>query len=225
MAFTFFTDFERNVDNMVTNVVNTISSNAVEYFTPLIGTCFGMMLAWFAVNVMSGTSELPGMDFIKKMFHTTLVVGIAGAGGLYQREIMTVILAFPSELSTALIGASHSDANFFDSATEKTLDITKSILDLVGMSPESWLNVLVAAVFFVSCLFLIGTAAIYFMISKVVVGILASLGCIFILASLFESARNFFYGLGWSNIALLVNDGFSITVFFFLHRNVQQFYK
>lgn len=192
MAFTFFTDLERNIDAMVVNIVATISNNTMDYFLPVVSTGLGISMLWFATMLIMGNSDAPAMDFIKKMTVITIVVGFAGAGGLYQSQIMNLILGLPSELASALVGGGDGSTNVLDVASEKTLQKTSQIFDLVGMTPSSWLNALVGIVFFVSGLFLIGASAVLFFISKVVVSILAGLGFIFIFTFLWEPIRNFF---------------------------------
>ncbi|KAB1469235.1 type IV secretion system protein [Cronobacter sakazakii] len=192
MAFTFFTDFERNIDQMVVQIVTTISSNSMDYFLPVVTSGLGISFLWFGAMCVLGNYDAPAMDFLKRILVVAIVVGVAGAGGLYQTEIMNLILGLPSELSSALVGGGNGDVNVLDIASEKTLDKTMQIFDLVGVSPSSWLNALVGVVFFVSGLFLIGSTAVFFIISKVVVGILAGLGFIFIFAFLWEPLRNFF---------------------------------
>ena len=192
MNFFFFTDLERNINEMVITIVNTISSNALEYFSPLISLGLGITFSWFGLMVLLGNSQAPAMDFVKKVITTAIVVSIAGVGGLYQRELMHSVLDLPSELASALIDGSQPGVNVLDLAAQKTLDKTAEIFDLVGVTPSSWLNAIVAVVFFVSALFLIGSTAVYFIISKVVVSVLVGLGFIFIMAFLWEPIRNFF---------------------------------
>ncbi|WP_313397385.1 type IV secretion system protein [Acinetobacter variabilis] len=192
MAFTFFTDLERNIDTMVTTVVTNISNNTMEYFLPVVSTGLGISILWMAVMLITGSYDSPGMDFVKKITVITIVVGFAGAGGLYQTQIMSLVLGLPSELASALVGGGDGSTNVLDIASEKTLQKTAQIFDLVGVTPSSWLNALVGIVFFVSGLFLIGASAVLFFISKVVVSILAGLGFIFIFTFLWEPIRNFF---------------------------------
>ena len=191
MAFTFFTDLERNIDAMVIDIVATISNNAMDYFLPVVSSGLAMSFIWFGTMCVLGNYDAPASDFIKKILVITIVVGIAGAGGVYQTEIMNLILGLPSELASALAGGGNTGVNVLDISAEKTLDKTMQIFDLVGVTPSSWLNALVGIVFFVSGMFLVGSTAVYFIISKVVVSILAGLGFIFIFAFLWEPLRNF----------------------------------
>lgn len=197
MNFTFFTDFDRNINEMVISIVNTISNNALDYFLPVVASGLGVSILWFGTMVTLGNYDMPALDFVKKVAVICVVVGIAGAGGLYQTQLMQVVLDLPGELATALVDNSQQGTNVLDVAAEKTLQKTMDILDLVGVSPSSWLNALVGIVFFVSGLFLIGSTAVYFIISKVVVSILAGLGFIFIFTFLWEPVRNFF--AAWVN--------------------------
>lgn len=192
MAFTFFTDLERNIDSMVTTVVSNISNNTMEYFLPVVSTGLSISILWMAAMMITGHYDSPGMDFVKKITVITIVVGFAGAGGLYQTQIMNLILGLPGELASALVGGGDGSTNVLDVASEKTLQKTAQILDLVGVTPSSWLNFAVGVVFFISGLFLIGASAVLFFISKVVVSILAGLGFIFIFTFLWEPIRNFF---------------------------------
>ncbi|EEP3373111.1 type IV secretion system protein [Salmonella enterica] len=195
--FTFFTDLERNIDDMVVSIVNTISDNALTYFLPVVTVGVSISLLWFSLMIYLGNYDNPVSDWIKKMTVIAIVVFIAGAGGLYQRELVGSILGLPSELAAALIDSSSPGMNVLDIAAEQSINKAGEIFSLIGYSPESWLNALVGVALIVSSLFLIGTTAIFFFISKVVVAVLAGLGFIFIFTILWEPLRNFFNN--WAN--------------------------
>ncbi len=87
MAFTFFTDLERNIDAMVIDIVATISNNAMDYFLPVVSSGLAMSFIWFGTMCVLGNYDAPASDFIKKILVITIVVGIAGAGGYIKLKL------------------------------------------------------------------------------------------------------------------------------------------
>ena len=195
--FTFFTDLEKNIDDMVVTIVNSISDNALTYFLPVVQTGLSISLLWFSLMIFLGNYDNPVNDWIKKLTVIAIVVFVAGAGGLYQRELVSTILGLPSELASALIDSNSPGMNVLDIAAEQSVNKAGEIFSLIGYSPESWLNALVGVALIISSMFLGGGAAIFFFISKVVVAVLAGLGFIFIFTLLWEPLRNFFNN--WAN--------------------------
>lgn len=66
MAFTFFTDLEKNIDAMVVDIVATISNNAMDYFLPVVSSGLAMSFIWFGTMCVLGNYDAPASDFIKK---------------------------------------------------------------------------------------------------------------------------------------------------------------
>lgn len=196
MQFTFFTDFERNIDQMVMSIVNSMTENVMTYFSPIISVGLTISTSWFFVMVIYGSEDTPALEALKKYINIAIVVFFAGAGGLYQRELVEVILALPSELATALVGG-NAGMNILDVAATQSVSKAGELFELVGYTPESWLNVILAITLLISSAFLIGSTAVFFFISKVVTSVLAGLGFIFIFSILWQPVRNFFNA--WAN--------------------------
>lgn len=78
--FTFFTDLEKNIDDMVVTIVNSISDNALTYFLPVVQTGLSISLLWFSLMIFLGNYDNPVNDWIKKLTVIAIVVFVAGAG-------------------------------------------------------------------------------------------------------------------------------------------------
>lgn len=198
-GFVFFASIFSKVDQAVSNFVNAISSNVVDYIVPFVTVGLSISIITWALMIMLGESESPMNDFLKRILTIAVVTFIAGAGGIYQTQIADAAMHLPEEMATNLLGgANQTGANLLDACAgigfQKTGEAFNRI-DALDGSTWGWAAVGIAMG--LVTLGMVGLGGVFIMCAKVIIGLLVALGPIFIYAFLWDPLRNFFSG--WVN--------------------------
>lgn len=198
MEFDFFAQFFAKVNGAVMGYITAISDNVYDIMIPVISGCMGIVIIWMAMKTFMGQSNDPFEEMLAKTLWMAVVTSLAGAGGIYQRELAPVVLNLPETISLGLIGGVATDVNLLDKITINGINKALIALNKFSDSPlAGFLWLVVAAAYIVCTGFMVLMGGGFIMVSKVMVGILAALGPIFIYSLLFETSKRFF--ASWLN--------------------------
>lgn len=198
-GFVFFASIFGKVDQAVSNFVNTISSNVVDYIVPFVTVGLSISITTWALMIMLGESESPMNDFLKRVFTIAVVTFIAGAGGIYQTQIADAAMHLPEEMATNLLGgANQTGANLLDACAGVGFQKTGEAFNRIdALDGTTWGWAAVGIAMGLVTLGMVGLGGVFIMCAKVIIGLLVALGPIFIYAFLWDPLRNFFSG--WIN--------------------------
>lgn len=193
MEFDFFAQFFAKINGAVMSYITAISDNVYDIMIPVISGCMGIVIIWMALKSFMGQGNDPFEEMLGKVLWMAVVTSLAGAGGIYQRDLAPVVINLPETISLGLIGTSSTDINLLDKIATNGVNKAIYALDMFVDSPLSGFLWLVAAIVYIACtayMVLIGGS--FIMVSKVMVGLLAALGPVFIYALLFNASIRFF---------------------------------
>jgi type IV secretion system protein VirB6 len=219
MEFDFFAQFFAKIDGAVMGYITAISDNVYNIVIPVISGCMGIVILWMCLKTFMGQGNDPFEEFLGKILWLAVVTSLAGAGGIYQRDIAPTVLHMPETLSLSLIGAGSTDINILDKITTNGVNKALFAIDMFVDSPLSGFLWLFAALIYIFCTgFMVLIGGSFIMVSKVMVGLLAALGPLFIYSLLFNASKAFF--TNWLNqiiyysIMILI---FSVIYGFFMN--------
>lgn len=198
MEFDFFAQFFAKINGAVMGYITAISDNVYDIMIPVISGCMGIVIIWMAMKTFMGQSNDPFEEMLAKTLWMAVVTSLAGAGGIYQRDLAPIVLNLPETISLGLIGTSATDVNLLDriaiNGVEKSILALNKFIDS-PLSGILWL--IVAGVYIVCTGYMVLIGGGFIMVSKIMVGLLAALGPIFIYSLLFEASKRFF--ASWLN--------------------------
>lgn len=198
MEFDFFAQFFAKINGAVMGYITAISDNVYDIMIPVISGCMGIVIIWMALKTFMGQNNDPFEEMLAKTLWMAVVTSLAGVGGIYQKDLAPVVLNLPETISLGLIGTSATDINLLDRIAINGVEKSLLALDKFIDSPLSgilWL--IVAAVYIVCTGYMVLIGGGFIMVSKIMVGLLAALGPIFIYSLLFEASKRFF--ASWLN--------------------------
>jgi type IV secretion system protein VirB6 len=228
MAITITEDLFNYVDSMVSSFVSTNVSQVASTLAPAISVALSLSYMLEGLFLIVRPNGEPFSSLINRFIHSAIIVGIASAGGLYQSTLANAALKAPDEFSSVLI-ISNSGTGTTSTAVGSTIDqaLTSGVntattaLENAGvMSGAGLANLVVAFCAIVSTAIMCGLGAGLIFMAKLMLGIVVSLGPLFIFMLLFQSTRAFFerwvsqvvtYGL----TVVLMSAAFGLMIYFF----------
>ena len=193
MGFNFFANFFSAIDRAVNTFVTAINGNVNGFIIPLVSIGVSIMFSLFALYTLLGEHDAPINDFLKKVVTIACVSGIAGTGGLYQSDILQLVLHLPEDMATALVTGNATASNILDACAGTGFGKAGDAINKFDwMDAKSIGFVFAGLCMFVCTLILVGVGGMFIMTAKVVVAILAAVGPMFIFAYIWSPLRNFF---------------------------------
>lgn len=192
-------------------------ANVLAVISPVFAAGVLVYFVYVAYSIIHSEREFFLADIMKNMAALACVMSFTFGAGLYATYVIPFAMNAGDELSAA-VSASPISSNALDgmlgSVAVSIENISKDVtFDIFG---DFWPSLkLVFAIFLVgvgSSIFIFFAAA-YLLVSKFLVGVLVSLGPIFICFSFFPSTRGFF--TSWCGMLLnflLMNISFTIVL-------------
>lgn len=199
VGFNFFSNIFRRIDAAISSFVSLINGNIVDYIIPAVSIGVSISLLWVGTMAVLGSINSPHSELLKRSLVYATITFIAGAGGLYQSQLVDLIMSLPEDLATSLLGGGDgASSNVLDMAAGQGFTLAGEALnrfDIFAGSTWGWacLGFAIGAV----TIIVVGIGGGFIMTAKVALGLLAALGPMFIYALLFEPLRNFF--AAWLN--------------------------
>jgi len=189
-----------SVDTVLTSYVNAAVSNAAGYINGPLATLGTISFILFGLVLLSGRTELPVAEFVRKGGLLALVLTVGGSAAHYNAVLADHLLALPDELmgvfagigapGSGSIGDTASVGDVLDDIADRSINGITAIWQAGGWTDPgpALLAVLLFAVFL-----LFGAAAGYaVLIMKVGLALAVALGPLLILGLLFTATRDFF---------------------------------
>lgn len=226
MEFTLVSDLYSIIDQVATEYAIENISNILAIVTPLValGLVISLMIQGLFILATPGNGE-PLSDLIKRFIRYAAIIGIAGAGGLYQTDLAHMALSLPDELSSQLyMGgsgvSSDSMGSVIDSAATKGGVLAQEAFDNVGLSGEGFASLYIGVHVLVSTFVLCGIGSAFILMAKLMLAIIVAFGPLFIFALMFDGTKQLFTPwigalLNYVLVAVLVTSIFSIMNTFY----------
>lgn len=197
MAITFTTDLFHYVDTIVNSFVNTNVSKIANTVAPAIAVALTISYMMEGLFLIIRPSGEPLTSLFQKVVQSAIIISIASAGGLYQQYFANAALKAPDEFSSALIisqdGASASSmGSVIDQAINSGIKTTGLALDNAGITSHGLASLVVAICCIISTVIMCGVGAALIFTSKLMLGVVVSIGPLFIFMLLFNATRQFF---------------------------------
>ncbi|MGF6996671.1 type IV secretion system protein [Paraburkholderia sp. GAS32] len=200
MAITLTTDLFNYVDTLVNSFVSTNVSKIASSVGPAIQAALTLSYMLEGVFLILRPSGEPLIAVIKRFAMSTAIISVATAGGVYQTNFVNAVLKAPDEFASILVvdstvsSSSSAIGSTIDLAINGGYQVIKTALS--SLSPLDWgkdlaLGIAIVAVF-LSTVIMCGIGAAFIFSAKLMLGLLASLGPLFIFLLLFKATRQFF---------------------------------
>lgn len=206
------------IDQQITSNVTALSYTALPLITAAI-MCYCVFVAY---KIITGQNDM----FISEIIHNLVVFSLVGAvcysSSYYQRYVIPFVLGAGDDLSSSLFGPSAVGTSALDSFLEgvnKSLDVMESKMTFGWL--DDWSLGMQAVIYWVILWLAAGVFAVYatayLLVAKFMVGILLSVGTIFICFSMFPATRGMF--TAWVNQCanyIFLTLGYSLVLSIFL---------
>ena len=211
--FRLFTPLFSELDGATTTFARDVSSRVIVAVTPVLSAGLTVWFIAWGLLVMRGAVQQPVREFLGKVIRTSVIVSVALGVGMYQSTVADLVRAVPDAFAGVVMGGETpvlyslsgrpamlglaaydgSQAALLDQAAGQGLSKAEdafekgSVLSQQGIAFYTFgLLLLLATVV------MVGFGGAVILVAKVVLGLLAALGPLFIAALLFECTKGFF---------------------------------
>lgn len=179
---------------------------------PVLMTAVVLYVVLYGYAIIRGSIDEPIMDFIVRAIKLVFIVAIATTGAYNQYVTGPLFTDMPNWLASAVTGGAAGNAGApFDQMLAMGLNTGERISE--ASSPIDIADHLTALLVIGVALLAAGIGFGIFMIAKVALALLITLGPIFIACLVFEPTRRFFYGWLSQAVNYLVLFALMIVVF------------
>lgn len=189
-----------SIDGVLTAYVNGAVANAAAYISGPIAVLATISFILFGLVLLSGRTELPLAEFVRRGGLLALVLVIGGSAANYNAVLADHLLALPDDLLGVFAGVGAPTRGGIDdtSAVGAVLDniATRSINGITAIwQAGGWTNPgpgILAALLFAVFLLFGGAAAYAVLVMKIGLALSVALGPLLMLGLLFPATRDFF---------------------------------
>ncbi|KAG1457544.1 hypothetical protein G6F57_014876 [Rhizopus arrhizus] len=171
-------------------------SNATAAIWPFVTVGMSISLMWYGWLIASGAVATPVLTALRRVVNIAIIVSIAGAGGLYQTEIVGVMLDLPSAMTSVLSKEPSTPAQLLDEAANNGAEIGTRITDRspnsVTSPARAFAFMIISIIITVISALLSAVGIIGLVAGKAGMGLVVVVGPLFILALLFEETKAYF---------------------------------
>lgn len=183
------------IDPLLESTVAAAVTDATTAILPIVTVALSLTMLLYGWAIMRGAIQMPVMDFVHRCFVIGVVVSIATMGGLYQTEIVKLIIALPSDLADVFTASGQSVESRLGESAAKGAEASTHLLngatDGLSISRALAFSLVAVAVGLATVvLTAIGTALL--VTTKVATALLACVGPLVIFGVLFSFTRGIF---------------------------------
>ncbi len=211
--FRLFAPLFTELDNVTTVFARDVSSRVIVAITPVLTVGLTIWFITWGILVMRGTVQQPVLEFLGKVIRTTLIVSVALGAGLYQSTVADLVRAVPDDLAAVVMGGEGpvlyglsgqavmlgpaaydgAQAALLDRAAGQGLAKAEDAFEKGGVMTQQGIAFYTFGVLMLlATVLMVGLGGAFILVAKVVLGLLAALGPLFIAALLFDSTKRFF---------------------------------
>lgn len=199
MAFDAVTQIFDYMDAVTLQIVAANVSRMIAWVTPLAALGLTIMLIIDGVATMLRPSGVPLTHLVEKFLEYYAIVGIAGAGGLYETTLASTAIHLPDELASKLLihgslGASNSAiASLIDGAIDHSLTVMRTVFANSSLLTSTGIGAFILGIVLVlSTLLICGVGAVSILIAKFLLALSVCFGPFFIFMLLAPPLANLF---------------------------------
>ncbi|HDR8856743.1 TPA: type IV secretion system protein [Burkholderia territorii] len=199
MAFDAVTQIFDYMDAVTLQIVAENVSRMIAWVTPLAALGLTIMLVIDGVATMLRPSGVPLTHLVEKFLKYYAIVGIAGAGGLYETTLASTAIHLPDELASKLLmhgslGASNSAiASLIDGAIDHSLTVMRTVFANSSLLTSTGIGAFILGIVLVlSTLLICGVGAVSILIAKFLLALSVCFGPFFIFMLLAPPLANLF---------------------------------
>jgi type IV secretion system protein VirB6 len=187
---------DASITHMLKGVVAPAVSHATAAIWPFVTIAMTIGLMWYGWMIASGAIPTPIFTALRRVVNIVIIAGVAGAGGLYQTEIVDIMLELPTEMTNVFNVEPSTPAQRLDEAANNGSEISTVIQDRAPNSVTSPIKafafVVIAVIITVISAVLSAVGIIVLVSIKAGMGIVAIIGPLFIAALLFDFTKKYF---------------------------------
>ncbi|MDW9226132.1 trbL/VirB6 plasmid conjugal transfer family protein [Burkholderia cepacia] len=187
------------MDAVTLQIVAENVSRMIAWVTPLAALGLTIMLIIDGVATMLRPSGVPLTHLVEKFLKYYAIVGIAGAGGLYETTLASTAIHLPDELASKLLihgslGASNSAiASLIDGAIDHSLTVMRTVFANSSLLTSTGIGAFILGIVLVlSTLLICGVGAVSILIAKFLLTLSVCFGPFFIFMLLAPPLANLF---------------------------------
>ncbi|AJX76205.1 type IV secretion system protein [Burkholderia pseudomallei] len=199
MAFDAVTQIFDYMDAVTLQIVAENVSRMIAWVTPLAALGLTTILVIDGVATMLRPSGVPLTHLVEKFLKDYAIVGIAGAGGLYETTLASTAIHLPDELASKLLmhgslGASNSAiASLIDGAIDHSLTVMRTVFANSSLLTSTGIGAFILGIVLVlSTLLICGVGAVSILIAKFLLALSVCFGPFFIFMLLAPPLANLF---------------------------------
>lgn len=225
--------FGSHITAVITNFTSVIEKSVTQNFSVLYDAIFPVWIIGLSVyftftiyRLIHEQKDLDLSEFIKNMMVLAVItafLGESGKDGYFTNNIVPFVMNSGDSLSALIFSGGEGEAKTASSQVELIFEKTNQAIDNLWqkISKKGWFDDKIGAVMMgllQTLLYIAGGIAlalfafVYIIITKIMIGILLSLGSIFIMLSVFPATRQMFTSwIGACANYILLNVCFSIS--------------
>jgi len=203
------------IDPLLQDIVARAVTDATTAILPIVTVGLSLTMLLYGWAIMRGAVQMPVLDFVHRCFVIGIVVSIGTVGGLYQTEIVDLLLSAPSDLADVFTGTGTSIEIRIGEMAAKGAEMATLLFggatDGISIS-RALAFCMVAVVIALATVVLTAIGTGLLVITKVAIALLACVGPFAIFSLLFSFTRGMFEK--WVGLALqyaLIMALFGIT--------------
>lgn len=211
---------DKSITKMLVDVVTPLVASVTERIMPVVGLGLSIALIWYGWLIMTGAIQTPILQATRKLVTIAVIVGIAGAGGLYQKQIAGVMLELPTDVAKLFTGTLKTPAQIMDDAANNGTEISTRLQERAPTGikniGKAFVFVLIALIITVISSIMSAIGMIVLITVKLGMGLVVVLGPICILALLFDVTKDFFNRWLRQAVYYAIYAGLFMLVFMFI---------
>ncbi|WP_063588604.1 type IV secretion system protein [Achromobacter ruhlandii] len=211
---------DESVTKMLTSVITPMVTSITVKILPFVSVGLSIALVWYGWLISSGAIQTPIFAAIRRLVNIAVIVGIAGAGGLYQKQIATVMLDMPTEIAKLFTGSVKTPSEMMDEAANKGAEIGTKLQDRApsGLKKigQAFVFMIVSVIITVISAIMSAVGMLVLISVKVGMGLVVVLGPLCILSLLFEPTKDFFKAWLHQGVYYAIYAGLFMVVFMFV---------
>ncbi|KRA01236.1 type IV secretion system protein [Achromobacter sp. Root565] len=211
---------DQSVTKMLTSVITPMVASVTAKLLPFVSISLSVALVWYGWLICSGAIQTPVLHACRRVVNIAIIVSIASANGLYQQQIVGVMLDLPTSVAKVFTGTVKTPSEMMDDAANNGAEIGTRLQE---RAPSGLKKIAQAFVFVVVSVIITIVSAVMSAIGmlvlitvKVGMGLVVVVGPFCILALLFDVTKEFFKS--WLRQALYysIYAGLFMVIFMFI---------
>ncbi|WP_208433343.1 type IV secretion system protein [Bartonella koehlerae] len=196
MDFKMFTQLVSEIDQTTRTYVTDISSQAIVTITPFVSIGLSIAFIVYGWLIMRGAVEMPLAGFLSRCLRISIITSIALTAGLYQTEIVNLIIEMPNDLSAALVSNAQKNnelTSLIDKVATKGFECaSKAFEEAAFLDADGLLYGLFGILILLATSFLAAIGGAFILLAKIALVLLVGLGPFFIITLLWQPTYRFF---------------------------------